>query len=194
MENNISKHNILLDRLPDEYKGYLIRSDFRTGLLINRCLMDRSFKSEEEKIYTAARILFGKGVPNDLETALNGINWFLSGGKKLKNQKSSKQLISFEQDDGMIFSAFMTKFGIDLCNVKMHFFKFLNLMCELKKTTLSDIANLRGISGKELKRYSTDERRKILQMQSEYSIDGPTLSDDEKEAIRKFDERFLNVK
>lgn len=194
MENNISKHNILLNQLPDEYKGYLIRSDFRTGLLINRCLMDRSFKSEEEKIYTVARILFGKGVPNDLETALNGINWFLSGGKKLKNQKSSKQLISFEQDDGMIFSAFMAKFGIDLCNVKMHFFKFLNLMCELKKTTLSDIANLRGISGKELKRYSTDERRKILQMQSEYSIDGPTLSDDEKEAIRKFDERFLNVK
>ena len=195
MGTNTSRINLLLDPLPNEYKGYLIKSDFRTGLLINRCLNDSSFKSEEEKVYTVARILFGKGVPTDLKTALEGINWFMSGGRENKSGNSSKPLISFEQDDGMIFSAFMSKFGIDLCNTKMHFFKFLSLMGELNKTTLSDVANLRGMTSKDIKRYSDEDRRKIRKLQSDYSLDDNQLSDEQEEAIKKFDERFLkNVK
>lgn len=195
METNTLKINLLMDPLPNEYKGYLIKSDFRTGLLINRCLNDSSFNSEEEKVYTVSRILFGKGVPNDFKTALEGVNWFMSGGRETKSCNSSKPLISFENDDTMIFSAFMSKFGIDLCNTKMHFFKFLSLMGELNKTTLSDVANLRGMTSKDLKRYSVEDRRKIRKLQSDYSLDSNQLSDEQDEAIKKFDERFLkNVK
>ncbi len=193
MENNTSKINLLIDRLPSDFKGYLIKSDFRTGILINRCLNDNSFKSDEEKVYTVSRILFGKGIPHDFKTALEGINWFMSGGKISNISNHSKPLISFELDDSMIFSAFMTKFSIDLTQSHMHFFKFLALMGELRKTTLSDIVNVRSMSQKDLKRYSQEDRRKIRQLQSDFSLNQNNLSDQDLENIRKFDERFLNA-
>ena len=72
--------NILIDDLPTEYNGYLINYTFRSGILISECLNDKSIKNDMEKIYSAFRILFGRGIP-PFDEALEGLKWFLSGGK-----------------------------------------------------------------------------------------------------------------
>ena len=75
--------NILIDDLPTDYNGYLINYTFKSGILISECLNDNSFKDEREKVYTALRILFGRGIP-PIEIALDGLKWFLSGGMAIK--------------------------------------------------------------------------------------------------------------
>ena len=108
--------NILIDDLPTDYNGYLINYTFKSGILISECLNDKNFKDEREKVYTALRILFGRGIP-PIDTALDGLKWFLSGGMAIKNKddnKNSKNIFSFSQDRNMIFSAFMMKYNINL--------------------------------------------------------------------------------
>ena len=52
--------NIILDRLPTEYKGYLIRTSFRIGIQISLCLQDEDY-SEEERVLIALNLLYGNG-------------------------------------------------------------------------------------------------------------------------------------
>ena len=57
--------NIILDGFPDEYEGYLIRTDFRVGMQISEALNDVDL-AEPEKMMTALRLLYGNGIPPDL--------------------------------------------------------------------------------------------------------------------------------
>lgn len=54
--------NIILDKLPDNFEGYLIRTDFRIGIQISLVLTDVNLH-DDEKIKVAVRLLFGTGVP-----------------------------------------------------------------------------------------------------------------------------------
>ena len=44
-------YNIMLDGLPDEYEGYLIRTDFRIGMQISEAMNDVNL-AEPEKMVT----------------------------------------------------------------------------------------------------------------------------------------------
>ena len=51
-------YNMLLDRLPTDYNGYLIRTSFRIGMQICMCLKDDNY-TEEEKLGIAFDLLYG---------------------------------------------------------------------------------------------------------------------------------------
>ena len=74
-------YNYLLDRLPTEYEGYLIRTDYRIGMQIDMCLSDRSFP-EEDRVLNALYLLYGNGIPDDFIVAYKGLVWFMSCGEK----------------------------------------------------------------------------------------------------------------
>ena len=92
--------NMLLDPLPIEYKGYLIKWQFYSGILISNCLSDtENFDSTEygvlEKIYTAFELLYGKGIP-PFDTAMSGLKWFLSCGQiNTSNSKENQKQYFF---------------------------------------------------------------------------------------------------
>ena len=72
--------NFLLDPLPKEYDGYLIKWQFWNGILISNCLGDselfeNSERGQIERIYTAFNLLFGKGIP-PFDKALEGLSGF----------------------------------------------------------------------------------------------------------------------
>ena len=71
--------NIMLDNLPTEYKGYLIRTDFRVGIQIVQALNDEELEDDErgEIVY---KLLFGNGIPYDSRITLECLFWFLNGG------------------------------------------------------------------------------------------------------------------
>ena len=67
--------DILLDHLPEDYNGFLIRPDYRIGIQIALCLQDEDL-SENDRVFTAISLLFGRGLP-PLETAVEGLGWFM---------------------------------------------------------------------------------------------------------------------
>lgn len=142
-------YNVLIDKFPVTYKGYLIRTDFRVGIQLYICNKDTSL-SDQEKYIIMLRLLYGNGIPKNIKTALDGLFWFLNVGQEMKqdttkSKKASKEkeILDFEIDSTRIYSGFKSKFGIDLNTEKIHWFEFRYLLLELKDCHLSDIIEIR---------------------------------------------------
>lgn len=171
--------NILIDRFPKEYEGYLIRWQFYNGILISDTLAKtKGIAGTEfgqiEKLYAAFEILYGNGIP-PFETALAGLKWFFACGgehKETEEEKKKPQLFSFESDKDRLFSAFVVKYGIDL-NVSddLHWFKFIALMNDLSDTAFRNVVNVRGMTDKEIKKYSKDVQAEIRKQKRLFAIE-----------------------
>lgn len=155
--------NVMLDKLPTEYKGYPINSDFRIGIQIFQLLNDNDF-SESEKFYKAYDLLFldekwktGESIPfkdsngvdiqlPDIQTAQEGIQWFLSSwymDNPVKGKEEQKKDMDYDVDQWRIFSAFLTQFRINLNEVEMHFWVFMGLLSTLEDCAFTRIVDIR---------------------------------------------------
>ncbi len=126
--------NILIDKLPSTLKVggnfYKINSDFRTSILFELMMQDRSLSNQEKLI--AAIELYYKEIPQDLGEAINQIVWFYKCGKEEKVKEDSdngtntqKQIYSFEYDAEYIYSAFLSQYRVDLQDAEdLHWWKF----------------------------------------------------------------------
>ena len=174
--------NIILDRLPTEYKGYLIRTSFRIGIQISLCLQDEDY-SEEERVLIALNLLYGNGMPQDLDVAMEGLNWFISCGND-NNKKGSvndKQLFYWDFDNERIFSSFLATYGIDLTKEDMHWFKFIamigslnkdcafNKAIEIRDYDMKDLSGKNRIAMQKMKNALTPERK--LRQEEQEALD-----------------------
>ena len=163
--------NIILDRLPTEYKGYLIRTSFRIGIQISLCLQDEDY-SEEERVLIALNLLYGNGMPQDLDVAMEGLDWFIScGNDKKKGAVNDKQLFYWDFDNERIFSSFLATYGIDLTKEDMHWFKFIamigslnkdcafNKAIEIRDYDMKDLSGKNRIAMQKMKNALTPERK-----------------------------------
>ena len=140
--------NVMLDRLPTEYKGYPINSDFRIGIQMFQ-IMNDSELSEMERFYKACELLFdvesAEEFP-DMETMQEGIQWFLSGwytDNPVEDDKKDHKDMDYDVDQWRIFSAFLTQFGINLNEVDMHFWVFMGLLSTLEECAFTRIVDIR---------------------------------------------------
>lgn len=140
--------NVMLDKLPTEYKGYPINSDFRIGVQMFQALNDVEL-SDMEKVYKACELLFDvDGVEEfpSMETMQEGIQWFLSDwytDNPVKNSREEKKDMDYDVDQWRIFSAFLTQFGINLNTVDMHFWVFMGLLSTLNECAFTRIVDIR---------------------------------------------------
>lgn len=155
--------NVMLDKLPTEYKGFPINSDFRIGIQIFQLLNDADF-SDIERFYKAYDLLFlnedeetGESIPfkdengidiplPDIHTAQEGIQWFLTGwytDNPVKGEKEGRKDMDYDVDQWRIFSAFLTQFGINLNEVDMHFWVFMGLLSTLEECAFIRIMDIR---------------------------------------------------
>lgn len=180
-------YNVMLDGLPDEYEGYLIRTDFRIGMQISEALGDVNL-AEPEKRITALHLLYGNGVPSDSELAENGLRWFMSGGDPDDEHtpEGKPPTFDFEQDNRLTYSAFRARYGIDLTRERLHWFAFLAMLGDLGGCSLTDII---GIRGTDLNKLSEAQRNEYAKMQERYRIK-PQISDADKAIIAEFEERL----
>lgn len=179
--------NVLLDRLPDNYKGYLIRTDFRIGIQIITCLKDEDL-SQEEKYSISLNLLYGNSIPQDLELALKGLMWFLNLGEEeeeiLKSNSKQKDVMDFEIDSSRIYSGFMSVLGIDLSKEKMHWFKFRYLLLELIKCHLSNVIEIRA---QDTNNMSPKQKTEINRLKRLYSINKKEELERQQEIKQFFD-------
>ena len=176
--------NIILDGFPDEYEGYLIRTDFRIGIQIAEAFNDGNL-AEPEKMMTAMRLLYGAGMPSDLQLAEEGLKWFMSAGQPSdENVPDGKPpTFDYEQDNRFVYSAFRARYGVDLTRERLHWFAFLAMLGDLGECLLSDIM---GIRGTNLSKLSDEQRRFYAELQAKYRIK-PQMSDADKARLAEFE-------
>ena len=140
--------NILLDKLPTEYKGYPINSDFRIGIQMFQVIEDNEL-TDIEQAYKACELLFDvDGVEEfpDMQTMQEGMQWFLFGwytDHLVKSNEKEKRDMDYDIDQWRIFSAFLTQFGINLNTVDMHFWVFMGLLSTLEECAFTRIVDIR---------------------------------------------------
>ena len=136
---------------------YPIRSDFRVWLRISHQLQTAA-DSPIPAAMRAITLAYEK-IPPSPQEAMDGIFWFLGGGKEEKGEKSSKgeRIYDFEGDADAIFSAFYQQYHIDLEQASMHWWKFLALLGALGEGCL--FVKIMGYRSQDLAKIKGKEQR-----------------------------------
>lgn len=187
--------NVLLDPLPEEYKGYPIDSDFQIGIQIMQALEDENLTGQEQ-MGIALSLLFiqedenGNALPiPDAQTAVDGLMWFLTEWNHDKNKSKDKtRVMDFDIDQWRIHSAFLTHYGKDLKLEKMHYWEFMGLLTNLPECAFTRVVDIRTkvIDSK----MSKQEKEAYKKLKEVYSIERKKeaeYTDLQKEAIDKHD-------
>lgn len=177
-------YNALLDRLPEDYQGWLIRTDYRIGVQIQLCLSDPDL-TDGEKTAAAMGLLYGRGVP-DFETAVAGLSWFMNCGEEPKGGDSEPELFSFEHDAARIVSAFQKVFGRDISREKLHWFAFVPMLGDLSDTAFTSVIQIRSTAESEV---DQKKRAEFRRMKQRFALPTP-YSAEEQEAVQSILQRF----
>ena len=176
-------YNMLTEKLPTKYKGYHINTDFKCGIKISLALDDWQL-GDDERVLTALSLLYGEGIPDDMNVALDGLRWFLTCGKEadkasysdiddVDNAKESVNVkgddisFDFEVDASNIYAAFLKNYNIDLTKTDMHWFQFIALFSNLKNTSLNDMMYYRTI---DLSQYKGEQKAEMKALKERYKI------------------------
>lgn len=176
-------YNMLTEKLPTKYKGYHINTDFKNGIKISLALDDWQL-GDEERVLTALSLLYGEGIPYDMNIALDGLRWFLTCGKEaykasysdiddVDNAKESVNVkgddisFDFEVDASNIYAAFLKNYNIDLTKTDMHWFQFIALFSNLKNTSLNDMMYYRTL---DLSQYKGEQKAEMKALKERYKI------------------------
>ena len=163
--------NLLIDKLPTDYEGLKIDTNFRSFILFELLMQDGSLE-KEQKIMLALNLFFkGKEFESveEIKKAIKGILWFYTLGKsedkkeiKKKEktvEKKQKAIYSFEYDANLIYSAFLSQYGLDLNEIEyLHWWKFRSLfeglndenrICEIMGYRAVDLSKIEDKKQKE---------------------------------------------
>lgn len=175
--------NILVDKLPTDYEGLKINTNFRSFILFELLMQDRAI-SKEDKIALSLQ-LFYEEIPKDIKKALDGIIWFYTRGKDLKEEKKGsgglkKKIYSYEHDADLIYAAFKDQYKVDLNEVNdLHWFKFKALFEGLKSDNkICEIMGYRAVDINKIK--DKEEQKRYKHLQREYALPDDR-SEEEKE-------------
>lgn len=168
-------YNALLDRLPEDYQGWLIRTDYRIGVQIQLCISDPDL-TDSEKTFTALSLLYGNGIP-DLTTALEGLSWFMSCGAPAETGgEGEPEVYSFEYDAGRLVSAFRKVFGIDITRERLHWFTFISMLGDLSGTAFTSVIDIRTTEASEVDR---KKRAEFLRMKKRFALPSQYTAEEE---------------
>lgn len=189
--------NLLIDLVPKtitiDNKEYEINSDFRTSILFELLMQDKSIK-DNDKIYLALELYY-PNIPDDINSAIEKMLWFYRCGKDLITSKrkgkgkSDIKIYSFEYDDDYIYAAFMDQYGIDLQDIKyLHWWKFKAMFKSLKEDTeIVKIMRYRSMDLSKIK--DKNEKAYYKKMQELYKI---PVSKNEQEKLDEIEKALLN--
>lgn len=126
-------------------KGYKLKTDFRIWIEFERIMQDKSI-APVHKVAMVYDLCFEE--PPPYGAALDGVMEFYHGGKPTGKSGSKKSVISFEQDAEYIYCAFLSQYGIDLTEAKLHWHKFRALFAGLNEDNM--IVKIMQIRGTDL--------------------------------------------
>ncbi len=158
-----------------EGKRYKINTDYRVAIECGRIAEDNSI-GELERALGIIYLLYGEEGLNSeehYEKLLELAKKYLSCGKELQNN-NGKPDMSFIEDMDYIEASFMSDYNIWLPDIKMHWWKFFNLMNGLSNSELGNccilnrIRNLRNYDTSKIK--DSKEKDKIRKAQQQVAL------------------------
>lgn len=145
---------------------YAIRTDYRHGIRHEQMLQYRKNTTVRDVLSNWLPI-----IPNDLEAALQAVDWFYRCGdtkEQPKNRKKQTRLYDFDIDANVIAASFRQCYGISLHTANLHWWEFCELLNGLpEKCAFADRVQLRGFDTKGMK---AKDRRKIEEQKRLYQI------------------------
>ena len=128
-----SGFNILCDRLPSEFYGHPVKTDFKTVLRFYKMAGSKGL-TDPEKSQITVNMFLGENPPEDLSGFDSWLNGFLLGPQPKKSE-GGKKVFDFVQDSGRIMSAFYQVYRMDLRSTDLHWWVFLELLGNLPEDT-----------------------------------------------------------
>lgn len=169
--------NMLIDALPDEVeidgKMYPINCGHTIGIQFELLMLEDM--PDSEKLGHALTLYYPEQ-PENVSEAIKKILWFYRCGKEESNVEriggaNRGPAYSFEQDDRMIYAAFLEQYGIDLTDAKafLHWWQFCALLESLSdKCKFSQVVGYRTM---EIPRkMPKHEKDFYLEMKRRYAI------------------------
>ena len=179
-------YNLILDPLPTDYQGYLIRTDYRIGIQISQVLEDSDY-TPYERLTIAYDLLYGEGVPPD-DIAINGLQWFLNspiyedaseGCQEPTSAGKTVDYFSFDFDASRIYTGFRRAYGIELDKIDMHWFEFLALLSDLGECAFTRVIDFRSA---DLSKMDKETKRVYQKMRRKFALPQP-ISQEEQEFV-----------
>ncbi|MFV0344208.1 MAG: Gp15 family bacteriophage protein [Anaerocolumna sp.] len=149
-----------------------IRSDFRVALLIFQAYADPEL-TNEEKTLTMIECLYedyDQLTQEEINDAVEKAVWFLDGGKEIEEDKNSKKVIDWEQDEQIIFPAINKVAGFETREKEyIHWWTLMGYFNEIGEGLLSNIISIRmkKAKGKKLEKYEQEfykENKKLIDL------------------------------
>ena len=146
--------SILTKELPEyiviDGKEHRIKTDFKIWLEFSEIV--GSGELTPEKIVKIFKIVFFELPPNMLK-ALKAVFEFYSHSEKAdKKEKAEKKVFDFNCDADLIFASFFQQYKLDLTEVELHWWKFLNLFQNLSEDTkFMEVVKYRSIKLSDIK-------------------------------------------
>lgn len=172
------KFNLLIEDPPvtAEVNGreYSIDADFRVVLSYLRLLDDKD-TSDQDKTTLALVLFFGEKIrSDDVEELVKFLRWYINRGEEPEPVDPEKpkppRYFDILIDSGRIYSAFFHIYHINLRDVRMHWWIFMELLEGLPHGThLSDVIDIRAKPFR--KDMEPGERNDLARLKKRYAID-----------------------
>lgn len=128
---------MLLDHLPEsvtiDNAEYPVNADFR-NMMAFETAVQRCGSNSKQAVLEGLCAFYPKGIPGNVEEAIQQMLWFYSCGKETENkedhkpQNARKSVYSFDDDGGRIHAAFLSQYGMDLLKTDfLHWWEFRQL-------------------------------------------------------------------
>ncbi len=174
--------NLLWEELPD----YVVISDvkypvwtsFKNWVQILILAEEKGF-SDGHAVAKMLKLCYKEKLPKNIVSAILGIIAFLNGDTEFSvssGKKSAQKVFSFNQDASVIYSTFYEKYGIDLSDTDMHWYKFCALFENLADDNpFRTLIRIRTMDDNEIK--NSKVSRQVRELKSKYSLKNKTEVD-----------------
>ena len=167
---------------------YPIRTDFSVWLEFARLIE----QEEARGLLRALNLCYKNKRPENPIEAIKLLCEFFAGGRETEDScGDGEQIISFTQDEELIYASFLSDYGLDLSKEKLHWWRFLALLRNLSpESSLMRVAHIRATKLSDVK--SPALRRSILRQKRIYSLNKNTDAADAIERLFAAEKENLN--
>lgn len=164
---------------------YPINTDFKVALKCDEIAQDESINSVE-KTMSIIYLLFGdKGLDdtaNHSELMRLAIKYL---NKEKETEKGANEPnMDYKQDEGYIYASFLSEYRLNLEEIEMHWWRFLDLMNGLSsEAVINRVREIRDFDLSEIT--DSAERQKIIDMKESVKLE-KRISKEKQEAMDKF--------
>jgi len=159
-------------------KEYEINTDFRVALTIFDALSDPDLTNQDKaRVMLLCLFVNPDDIPyEDFTEACEKASEYLDGGQNVPKKQEKKPIISWQQDEQLIFAAVNRVAGREIReSERLHWWTFLGYFQEIDdKSLFSTVVQIRSkkSKGKKLEKWEQDfykEHRTMVEIQKRYS-------------------------